>query len=106
MTPSTLTSVREPLPAGPNHAVQFYESDDFLRDSVADFIANGLVATEPVVVIATEAHRQAFASALQVRGLDVAEASASGDLLMVDASEALPRSWSGSCRTPIDSGKA
>jgi PAS domain S-box-containing protein len=89
MTVSTLTAVRESAMAGHNHAVQFYESDDFLRDIVADFVGNGLVAGEPVIVIATEQHRQAFADALAERGLDVAEAEASGDLVMLDARETL-----------------
>jgi MEDS: MEthanogen/methylotroph, DcmR Sensory domain len=85
MTASTLTAVFESAMAGPNHAVQFYESDDFLRDSVADFIGNGLVAGEPVIVIATAQHREAFAGALAARGLDLAEAEMSGDLVMLDA---------------------
>src|ERR1700704_6511627 len=85
MTLSTLTAFRESAMSGHNHAVQFYESDDFLRDTVADFVGNGLVAGEPVIVIATGQHRQAFGDALAERGLDVAEAEASGDLVMLDA---------------------
>jgi PAS domain S-box-containing protein len=96
MTVSTLTAAREPAMAGHNHAVQFYESDDFLRDTVADFIGNGLVAGEPVIVIATAEHRSAFASALAERGLDLAEAEASGDLVMLDARETLATFMSGS----------
>jgi len=89
MTVSTLTAVRESAMTGHNHAVQFYESDDFLRDTVADFIGNGLVAGEPVIVIATEQHRNAFVGALAARGLDVTEAVTSGDLVMLDARETL-----------------
>jgi signal transduction histidine kinase/CheY-like chemotaxis protein len=89
MTASPLTAVRESAMSGHNHAVQFYESEDFLRDSVADFIGNGLVAAEPVIVIATEQHRSAFAGALAARGLDVTEATSSGDLVMLDARETL-----------------
>jgi hypothetical protein len=77
MTVSTLSAVHESAMSGPNHSVQFYESDDFLRDSVADFVGHGLVAGEPVIVIATEQHRGAFAGALAARGLDVVEAKAS-----------------------------
>jgi PAS domain S-box-containing protein len=95
MTVSTLSAVRESAMAGHNHAVQFYESDDFLRDTVADFVGNGLVAGEPVIVIATAQHRRAFAEALAGRGLDVAEAEASGDLVMLDARETLATFMSG-----------
>jgi PAS domain S-box-containing protein len=95
MTASTLTAAREPAMSGHNHAVQFYESVDFLRDTVADFIGNGLVAGEPVIVIATAEHRSAFADALSARGLDVAEAGASGDLVMLDARETLATFMSG-----------
>jgi PAS domain S-box-containing protein len=95
MTISTLSAVRESAMSGHNHAVQFYESDDFLRDIVADFVGNGLVAGEPVIVIATGQHRQAFGDALAERGLDVSEAEASGDLVMLDARETLATFMSG-----------
>jgi PAS domain S-box-containing protein len=100
MTVSTLSTVHEPAMSGPNHAVQFYESDDFLRDSVADFIGNGLVSGEPVIVIATEEHRSAFAGALTARGLDVLEAKASGDLVMLDARETLATFMTGPMPDP------
>jgi signal transduction histidine kinase/CheY-like chemotaxis protein len=100
MTVSTLSAVHESAMSGPNHAVQFYESDDFLRDSVADFIGHGLVAGEPVIVIATEEHRSAFAGALAARGLDVVEAKASGDLVMLDARETLATFMTGPTPDP------
>jgi signal transduction histidine kinase len=100
MTASPLTAVRESAMSGHNHAVQFYESEDFLRDSVADFIGNGLVAAEPVIVIATEEHRNAFAGALAARGLDVTEATSSGDLVMFDARETLATFMAGSMPDP------
>src|SRR4051794_294290 len=96
MTASTPTAVREPALSGHDHAVQFYESEAFLRDTVADFIGNGLVAGEPVIVIATEEHRNAFAGALAERGLDTREAEASGDLVMIDARETLRSFMAGS----------
>jgi PAS domain S-box-containing protein len=100
MSASTLTAVHEFPPVGHNHAVQFYESDDFLADTVADFIGKGLVAAEPVVVIATKEHRDSFAAALALRGLEVAEATASGDLLMIDAREALASFMAGNLPDP------
>lgn len=100
MTASPLTAVRESAMSGHNHAVQFYESEDFLRDSVAGFIGNGLVAGEPVIVIATEQHQSAFADALAARGLDVIEATSSGDLIVLDARETLATFMAGSMPDP------
>src|SRR4051812_49880191 len=100
MTASTPTAVRESALSGHNHAVQFYESEAFLRETVAGFIGNGLVAGEPVIVIATEEHRNAFAGALAERGLDTAEAEASGDLVMLDAREALNSFMAGLTNDP------
>src|SRR5882757_4786704 len=39
-----------------NHAVRFYESDDFLCDTVARFLLEGLNRDEPLLVVATAAH--------------------------------------------------
>ena len=100
MTAATLTAVREPALSDHNHAVQFYESEAFLRDTVADFIGRGLVAGEPVIVIATEEHRKAFAGALAQRGLETAEAEGSGDLVMIDARETLDSFMAGSAPDP------
>src|SRR3954452_2659103 len=100
MTASTLTAARESALSGQNHAVQFYESEAFLRETVAGFIGNGLVGGEPVIVIATEEHRDAFAGALAERGLDTVEAEASGDLVMLDAREALNSFMAGATIDP------
>src|ERR1051325_2609360 len=53
------------------HAVQFYEKDDYLCARVAHFIADGLGAGEPALVIATGGHRDAVASHLSGRGCDL-----------------------------------
>ena len=39
------------------HAVQFYADDHSLFTTVATFLAEGLAAGQPAVVIATPAHR-------------------------------------------------
>src|SRR6478752_6872542 len=49
------------------HAVQFYESEEFLSSAVGNFLAEGIRAGEPVMVIATEEHRDAFIRELQRR---------------------------------------
>ena len=55
-----------------HHAVQFYEQEDFLADRVADFLAAGIRAGEPCVVIATPEHNALFADRLQSVGANVA----------------------------------
>ena len=73
------------------HAVQFYKDEGFLADTVAAFIGAGLVAGEPVVVIATEAHRQAFCDRLRARSVDVSRACLSGQLTLLDARATLEK---------------
>lgn len=70
-----------------SHAVQFYESEDFLRSCVGDFLSKGVVAGDPLIVIATEKHRDAFADELRSRGLEVDPSRAQ----FIDARQALSR---------------
>jgi signal transduction histidine kinase len=72
-------------PAEPKHIVQFYEDDAFLCDNVAQFLAVGLAAGEPVCVIATAEHREAFSVRLARQGLSVDDARARGQLVWLDA---------------------
>src|SRR4051812_30216807 len=58
-------------PTWGNHAVQFYESDDFLCEVVADFIAEGIRAHDPVIVIATRAHHEGIWWRLEARDVDL-----------------------------------
>ena len=76
-------------PAQHNHIVQFYEDEQFLVENVAHFIAAGLRAGEPIIIIATEEHRVAFAEHVARQGLDVAAARSSGQLTMLDARKTL-----------------
>jgi signal transduction histidine kinase len=73
-----------------HHAVQFYESDGFLTGAVADFLAEGIRAGEPVVVIATAAHREAFAGRLRAHGLMV-----DGACVFLDARDTLAEFMAG-----------
>jgi signal transduction histidine kinase len=75
----------------PAHVVQFYESDAFLAEVVADFLAAGGRCGEPMLVIATPEHRAAFEQALQARAVDVAQAQQHGQLTLLDARETLER---------------
>src|SRR5687768_9260213 len=82
---------RSPSPrvASVDHRVQFYDSDDFLALTVADFLEEGLKGGQPLVVIATESHRHSFASRLKLKGHDIDRASGTGLLTLLDARETL-----------------
>ncbi|HEY4231839.1 MAG TPA: ATP-binding protein [Lacipirellulaceae bacterium] len=73
------------------HFVQFYESDEFLVESVSDFVSAALSGGDASIVIATTEHRNALQRTLVARGLDVAAAIEAGHYLVLDAAEALSR---------------
>jgi signal transduction histidine kinase len=73
------------------HAVQFYESDDFLVETVAAFCGDAMRAGDVAVVVATAAHREALEARLQAAGLDPAAACARGDYVALDAADTLAR---------------
>ncbi|HKR00264.1 MAG TPA: MEDS domain-containing protein, partial [Pyrinomonadaceae bacterium] len=72
-----------------DHFVQFYETDDFLLNSLGDFIGTGLSAGDSSIVVARRARREGLAERLRTCGLDVDAASASGQYLSLDAAETL-----------------
>ncbi|HEY8489371.1 MAG TPA: ATP-binding protein [Dehalococcoidia bacterium] len=74
---------------GAGHVVQFYETDAFLLDTVAEFIGAGLRAGEAAVVLATPAHRRGLAERLEAAGVDVAAAREAGRYAALDAAETL-----------------
>ena len=74
-----------------DHVVLFYEDDTQLVRTVARYLFNGLTAHEHVVVAATASHVEAFEATLGRAGIDVAEARSTGQLVMVDAAEAMSR---------------
>ena len=78
-------------PAVGDHIVQYYEHEEFLFDAVAHFAGAGLAAGEPVLIVATEPHRTAFAQRLRRNGCGIEDAVASGLLTMLDAHEVLLR---------------
>ncbi len=78
------------IAAGPvEHVVKFYEHDDELVRAVVPYLATGLHSGDVTVVIATEAHRRAFETALVSKGVDVALARANGSLLALEAESTL-----------------
>ena len=89
------------LHSAPGHAVQFYEREEYLYAVVADFLAGGLTAGEPTIVIATPEHRAGFADALTARHLDINTAVASGQLTLLDARETLAQFMVGDDPDPV-----
>ena len=72
-----------------HHAVQFYGDEKELFKTIGSFLVEGLVAMQPAVVIATQAHTQAILDALSARHIDVASARKIGDLVVLDADQTL-----------------
>ena len=71
------------------HAAKFYDSDQSLCATVADFLSAGLVSGHPALVIATSSHAVMIEEALGNRLIDVLRARRGGDLVMLDAEEML-----------------
>ncbi len=71
------------------HAVQFYGTDESLFTTVANFLAAGLVAGQPSVVIATPSHRISIVNHLRDRLIDCDRALRNGDLVLLDAEATL-----------------
>jgi hypothetical protein len=72
-----------------HHAVQFYGTDQSLFVTVAGFLAEGLVAGQPAIVIATATHRIAILEHLCGRLIDCEKAIRNGDLVLLDAEATL-----------------
>jgi hypothetical protein len=83
------------------HAVKFYDDEESLGRTVADFLAPGLRERQPAIVIATPPHREVIANELARRGVDVRELEHSGDLQMLDADDLLTRFMSGTRPDPM-----
>ena len=80
-----------PPPSEQAHAVQFYEDEAFLAETVAQFMGRGIVAGEPIVVIATPSHREAFCEQLRKKRIDVDSLCTSGQVTLLDARETLAK---------------
>ena len=79
----TLTSEQRAAPH--DHVVQFYDRDEELVGGVVPYLAGAVAAGGAAIVIATEAHRRAFAAALPDHGQGVVWADAAevmADLLV------------------------
>src|SRR5688572_11939796 len=89
-TPKIMHRRRMGVPfVGHEHRVQFYENDAFLCESVANFLAEGLSADQPAVVIARAAHRDGIRGHLQTRVPDFESKCHQGQIVFLDADETL-----------------
>jgi hypothetical protein len=75
--------------AGHFHAVRFYEDSQSLARMVAGFIAEGLIASQPAIVIASRLHAKAVSEQLVAMAFDVDKLTTNGNLLVLDARETL-----------------
>jgi hypothetical protein len=80
---------RQSTKSGHFHAVRFYENKASLCRIVAQFLSEGFVTGQPAIVISTAEHRDAIVQELRLARVDVDGLQASGDLLLLDAREAL-----------------
>ena len=71
------------------HAVLFYESEDYLIGLIAAFVADGLMERQPSVVILAPHRVDPLTRALEEKGVDVAGEAESKFLVVVDAAETL-----------------
>jgi diguanylate cyclase (GGDEF)-like protein len=80
---------------GHDHLVEFYETEAFLVDTVCTFLVPALRGGDAAIVVATAAHREAFARALREAGIDVEAAVREQRYVALDAREVLARFMAG-----------
>jgi PAS domain S-box-containing protein len=83
------SAARFAVPSNGAHLVQFYDSDEFLVETVAHFIGAGLAAGAGAIVVATAQHSTAVRRLLGRNSFDVARAEKTGQLTLLDAHELL-----------------
>jgi len=76
---------------GHDHLVSFYETDEILVDTVANFVLSSLRDGDAAIVVATAAHRREFESALKQGGMYVAPAAREDRYIALDADDVLSR---------------
>lgn len=73
------------------HAVQFYESDSSLIDSLLQHFAAGLIAGDTAIIIGTANHREALAAELEGRGVDLEHARRQQRYIELDSAATLEK---------------
>jgi hypothetical protein len=82
-------------PAVDQHAVQFYDQDEFLLEGVTRFVSAGISDGDCSIVIATKAHRADLEARLVRRGLDLNAARRRGSYVPLDAADTLAKFMDG-----------
>ena len=82
------------------HFVQFYESDEFLLDSLGGYVGAGLHKGDACVVVSRRARHEGLAQRLRSSGLDPAAAHARGQYVTLDAAELLSKFMVGGLPEP------
>ena len=72
-----------------HHLVQIYEDQDVFIGTLTDFVVNGILLNESVIIIATTLHLTALKTHLVERDIDFVRLEADGQLILRDAEEAL-----------------
>jgi hypothetical protein len=78
-----------PRTDGHFHAVRFYENKQSLCRIVSEFLGEGFVTGQPGLVVGTPEHREGILEALRERHFDVDQLQTTGDLVLIDAREAM-----------------
>ena len=73
------------------HAVQFYETDGQLLDSLMRFVGTALVGGDGALVIATDVHRDGLDRRLKANGLDLSVPCEQGRCVALDAAAMLEK---------------
>jgi signal transduction histidine kinase len=85
---------------GDGHLVQFYESDDYLLDTLSDFLAAGLDEGDSCLVVTKSERVEGLDARLRGRGLDPEAERLSGRLVTLDAAEMLAEFMVGGAPEP------
>jgi hypothetical protein len=83
------------------HAVQFYKDETSLAGTAAQFLADGLNAGQPGLVIATRSHTGTIVRELTARGLNVDALRKTGELQFFDAQKMLASFMFGGLPDPV-----
>ncbi len=84
----------------PEHLVQFYENDNYLAESVCEFLAEALEQGDGAVALATRIHRNSIEKALIARGVDLSACQDRGQYLLLDAADTLSQIMNGGFPDP------
>jgi signal transduction histidine kinase len=71
------------------HIVQFYDSDEFLATTVANYVGDAIRAGEGAIVVATPPHRLQIEELLRADDLNLPTVEARGQCVALDAGELL-----------------